>query len=135
MIGSTFSSGENVEVNFEREDLRDAWFPAIIIKRNGDNTFLVKYQNPVTMQGKDNVDFLHIRPPPPYYMDRGYKLHDKVEALCDFAWRAGVIAKVLAERMYVVNFKHGKKARELSRSEIRPLMEWKDGKWNTKYKV
>lgn len=142
MKGSTFSSGSDVEVNFQKEDLYDAWFPAIVIKENEDNTFYVKYKNPVAMQGKDNVDFLkdnvdflHVRPSPPCYTDRSYKLLDKVEALCDFAWRVGVITKVLAERMYAVNFKHGRKVKELSHSEIRPLVEWKDGKWNIGYKV
>ncbi|KAF3436567.1 hypothetical protein FNV43_RR23659 [Rhamnella rubrinervis] len=109
MIGSTFSSGADVEVSFEKEDLCDAWFPAIVIEGNENKTFLVKYKNPVAMLGK-------------------------VEALCDFAWRAGVIAKVFAGRMYAVKFKHGTKDRELRHSEIRPLMEWKDGKWNIGYK-
>lgn len=135
MIGSTFSSGTDVEVNFDKEDLRDAWFPAIVIKENEDNTFLVKYQNKEAKQCKDTVDFLHIRPPPPRYADRNYQLLEKVDALCDFAWRAGVIIKVLAERIYVVTFKPGVRDKRLNHSEIRPFVEWKDGKWKSGSKV
>ncbi|XP_015891745.3 DUF724 domain-containing protein 2 isoform X2 [Ziziphus jujuba] len=131
MIGSTFSSGTDVEVNFDKEDLRDAWFPAIVIKENEDNSFLVKYQNKEAKQCKDTVDFLHIRPPPPRYADRNYQLLEKVDALCDFAWRAGVIIKVLAERIYVVTFKPGVRDKRLNHSEIRPFVEWKDGKWKS----
>lgn len=135
MIGSAFSSGTDVEVNFDKEDLCDAWFPAIVIKENEDYTFLVKYQNTEAKQCKDTVDFLHIRPPPHFYEDRNYELFEKVDALCDFAWRAGVITKVLAESIYVVNFKHGVKYKKFSHSEIRPLAEWKDGKWKSGSKV
>ncbi|XP_039005642.1 DUF724 domain-containing protein 6-like isoform X2 [Hibiscus syriacus] len=73
--GSIFSSGTAVEVNTNDENLRDVWFPAIVIKENGDTTFLVKQQN--SKNGDESgavtvvVDSLHIRPSP-HYSDRNY---------------------------------------------------------------
>ncbi|PON42055.1 Agenet domain containing protein [Trema orientale] len=129
MTGSTFSPGTDVEVNFDNEDLSDAWIPAIVVKENTDNTFLVKYHNSKAKNWKDTVDFLHIRPPAPRYAGT-YELREKVDAFCDFAWRAGEITKILPGKMYIVGFKRGMKSKELSQAEIRPLVEWKDGKWH-----
>ncbi|XVF72788.1 hypothetical protein PTKIN_Ptkin12aG0148100 [Pterospermum kingtungense] len=136
--GSIFSSGTAVEVNIDKENLRDVWFPAIVIKENAENTFLVKYQcsrsddEPGTV--KVVVDSLHIRPTPPRYADRNYELLERVDATYNFGWRSGVITKVLTGRRYNVFFKHGNEDKELSHSNIRPNVEWIDGKWISKSK-
>ncbi|KAJ9171695.1 hypothetical protein P3X46_015022 [Hevea brasiliensis] len=137
MAGSAFSSGTAVEVNIDKENVRDAWFPAVVIKDNGDNTFLVKYQsskNSDEAGTKVIVDSLHIRPIPPRYADRNFELLEKVDAQYDFGWRAGVITKLLSGRRYNVFFKQGNEDKELNYSEIRPHVEWKDGQWICKSK-
>ncbi|KAL5561048.1 hypothetical protein UlMin_030795 [Ulmus minor] len=131
MTGSTFSPGTDVEVNiYDIKDLCNAWVPALVVKENEDNTFLVKYGNSEAKKFKNNVDCRHIRLPPPCYSDRSYELHDKVEVYYDFAWQAGVITKVQGGKKYTVNIKRGTKSKEFSHSEIRPQVEWNDGKWN-----
>ncbi|XVE77519.1 hypothetical protein DITRI_Ditri13aG0069600 [Diplodiscus trichospermus] len=136
--GSIFSSGTAVEVNIDKENLRDIWFPAIVIKENGDNTFLVKYKSSKnddeSATVKVVVDALHIRPTPPRYADRNYELLERVDTINNFGWRGGVITKVLTGRRYNVFFKHGNEDKELSYSDIRPNVEWIDGKWVSKSK-
>ncbi|XP_020538522.1 DUF724 domain-containing protein 6 isoform X2 [Jatropha curcas] len=135
--GSVFSSGTAVEVNIDQENVRDAWFPAVVIKENGDETFLVKYQssgNSDEAGTKVTVDALHIRPMPPRYADRNFELLEKVDAQYNFGWRAGVITKLLAGRKYNVFFKQGNEDRELYHSEIRPHVEWINGQWFCKSK-
>ena len=129
-----------MEANTDKENRRDVWFPAIIIKENGDNSFLVKKY---LSSGNDDesgtvkvvVDSLHIRPTPPRYADRNYELLERVDTTYNFGWRSGVITKVLAGRRYNVFFKDGNEDKELSHSDIRPNVEWIDGKWVSKCKV
>ncbi|KAG6704193.1 hypothetical protein I3842_07G123500 [Carya illinoinensis] len=136
--GSIFSSGMDVEVNVKKENLCDAWFPAILIKDNRDDTFLVKYEssrNGVEADfGSITVDFLHIRlSPPPPHADKKYDVLEKVDAFCDLAWRAGVIARRITDTRYLVYFKHANEDRIINQSEIRPRVVWKDGKWVSRY--
>ncbi|XVF80710.1 hypothetical protein PTKIN_Ptkin15bG0097000 [Pterospermum kingtungense] len=137
-MGSTSKAGSAVEVNIDDENLRDVWFPAIVVKENGDNTFLVKYQSSKNDDesgtAKVTVDSLHIRPTPPRYADRNYELLERVDTTYNFGWRSGVITKVLTGRRYNVFFKHGNEDKELSHSDIRPNVEWIDGKWVSKSK-
>lgn len=135
MTGSTFSPGSDVEVNFDHEDLSDAWIPAIVVKENVNNTFLVKYHTSKAKIFNNIVDFLHIRPPAPRYADRTYELREKVDAFCDCVWWPGEITKILSGNIYTVSFKRGTKPKELSQAEIRPRVEWKDGKWHVESKV
>ncbi|XP_022757796.1 DUF724 domain-containing protein 2-like isoform X5 [Durio zibethinus] len=136
--GSIFSSGTAVEVHIDKENLRDVWFPAIVIKENEDNTFLVKYQtsrnDDESGTGKVVVDSLLIRPTPPRYADRNYELLERVDTTYKFGWRSGVITKVLTGRRYNVFFKHGNEDKELNHSDMRPHVEWVDGKWVSKSK-
>ncbi|XWS36070.1 hypothetical protein CRYUN_Cryun20dG0052500 [Craigia yunnanensis] len=136
---SIFSSGTAVEVNIDKENLRDVWFPAIVIKENGENTFLVKYQSSKNDDESGTVkvvvDSLHIRPTPPRYADRNYELLERVDTTYNFGWRSGLITKVLTGRRYNVFFKHGNEDKELSHSDMRPNVEWIDGKWVSKSKI
>ncbi|GLT59814.1 hypothetical protein SLA2020_326120 [Shorea laevis] len=136
--GSIFSSGTAVEVNLDIENLRDVWIPAIVVKENGDNRFLVKYQasrnSDESAIAKVIVDSLHIRPTPPRFVDINYELLEKVDCTHNFGWRAGVITKVLSGRKYNVFFKHRNEDKELTHSELRPHVEWIDGKWVGKSK-
>ncbi|KAL8236176.1 hypothetical protein R6Q59_017257 [Mikania micrantha] len=131
--GWMFTVGKKVEVSFDRENLRDVWFPATILKNSGNSTFLVEYQQ----EGADNdvvvhkvtVDYHHIRPSPPHLRDKNFVLLEKVDAYYDFAWWSGLITKELADNRYIVFFKHTKKEREFIYSRVRPHLEWKGGKW------
>lgn len=130
-----FSVGKKVEVSFDRDDCQDAWFPSDIIEVSGNSSFLVEYRR--LNDGNENelttvtVDALHIRPCPPLLKNKNFNLLDKVDAYYDFGWWRGVVNKVLADNSYSVFFKHGKKERVLNHSELRPHMDWKDGKWYT----
>ncbi|KAH8517196.1 hypothetical protein Peur_048406 [Populus x canadensis] len=136
--GSVFSSGTEVEVNLEKDNVRDIWLPAVVIKENEDKTFLVKCLSARNSDEagpmKTIVDFLHIRPTPPLYADRNYELLERVDTRYGFGWRSGVITKLLAGRRYNVFFKHGNEDKELSHTKIRPHLEWVDGKWISKSK-
>ncbi|KAI5565037.1 hypothetical protein BDE02_14G098100 [Populus trichocarpa] len=136
--GSVFSSGTEVEVNLEKDNVRDIWLPAVVVKENEDRTFLVKCQSSWNSDEagtmKTIVDSLHIRPTPPH-ADRNYELLERVDAHYGSGWRSGVITKLLAGRRYNVFFKQGNEDRELSQSKIRPHMEWVDGKWISKKEV
>ncbi|XP_031099549.1 DUF724 domain-containing protein 6 isoform X3 [Ipomoea triloba] len=133
--GLMFSVGKKVEVSFDRDDCQDAWFPSDIIEVSGNSSFLVEYRR--LNDGNENelttvtVDALHIRPCPPLLKNKNFNLLDKVDAYYDFGWWRGVVNKVLADNSYSVFFKHGKKERVLNHSELRPHMDWKDGKWYT----
>ncbi|XP_059435515.1 DUF724 domain-containing protein 7-like isoform X3 [Corylus avellana] len=132
--GSSFSTGMDVEVNVEEENLSDAWFPAIVIKENKDDTFFVKYQSSRNGDeaelGKVTVDLLHIRPsPPPPHTDIKYNVLEKVDAFCEFAWRAGVIAKCVTDTKYLVYFKQTNEDRIFNQSTLRPRMQRKGEEW------
>ncbi|KAF5462379.1 hypothetical protein F2P56_018395 [Juglans regia] len=134
--GSVFSSGMAVEVNIKKENLSDAWFPAIVIKENGDDTFLVKYESSdESSLGRVAVDFLHIRAslPPPPQANIKYDVLEKVDAFCDFAWRPGLIAKRINDTRYLVYFNRTNEDKIINLSNIRPRVEWKDGKWVSRY--
>lgn len=129
-----FSTGKKVEVSFEKENYRDVWFPATVLEDSGNDSFFVEYQSPGIGDEepglfKKIVDSLHIRPSPPNLKDKNFVLLDKVDAFFDFGWWSGVITKELADSRYLVLFKHTNKERELNQSELRPHMEWRDGKW------
>ncbi|CAK7348470.1 unnamed protein product [Dovyalis caffra] len=118
--GSVFSSGTEVEVNLEKDNVRDIWLPAVVIKENEDNTFLVKCES---SRNSDEVGTMKT------------VLLERVDTRYGFGWRSGVITKLLAGRRYNVFFKQGNEDRELSQSKIRPHLEWVDGKWISKSKI
>ncbi|KAL8540947.1 hypothetical protein ACS0TY_002278 [Phlomoides rotata] len=130
IAGSMFGVGRNVEVSFDGEDFKDVWFPGTIQKDLGNGAFLVNYSNAKGQDVKANVDSLHVRPRPPLLKDRNnFVLSKKVDAFFNFGWWSGVIKKDLENSRYIVFFKQMKLDKEFNQSELRPHMEWKDGKW------
>lgn len=135
---SIFSSGKAVEVNIDIENLPDVWFPATVVKEL-DGEFLVKFKS--SRNGDEAgfqkvvVDLLHIRPPPPSYVDKCYELLEKVDAMYDSGWRVGLVIKILTESKYQVLFKSNNEVKELANSDLRPHMRWTNGKWITESKV
>ncbi|KAF9605547.1 hypothetical protein IFM89_017566, partial [Coptis chinensis] len=63
-----FDEGMHVEVSSDEDGFVGAWFTAIVVKAVGENKFLVEYQTMRTDDEtellKEEVDALHIRPPP-----------------------------------------------------------------------
>ena len=118
-------------MNLEKDNVRDIWLPAVVIKENEDKTFLVKCLSARNSDEagpmKTIVDFLHIRPTPPLYADRNYELLERVDTCYGFGWRSG--------RRCNDFFKQGHEDKEVRHSKIRPHLEWADGKWISKSKV
>ncbi|KAL0389742.1 UNVERIFIED_CONTAM: protein AGENET DOMAIN (AGD)-CONTAINING P1 [Sesamum calycinum] len=136
IAGSMFDIGRNVEVSFDREDCRDAWFPATIQEDLGNGAFVVEYCSEDTGNNvqalKVTIDSLHLRPCPPLLKEKNFDLLEKVDdAFFSFGCGVGVITKELENSRYVVFFKQMKRDKEFYLSELRPHMEWKDGKWFT----
>ncbi|XP_076905488.1 uncharacterized protein LOC143561241 isoform X2 [Bidens hawaiensis] len=129
--GWMFTVGKKVEVSFEKEGLRDVWFPATVLKNSGNSAFLVEYQPRTGNEAiiHTTVDYHHIRPSPPYLKDKNFGVSVKVDVYYDFGWWCGVITKVLPDNRYNVFFKHTKSTQEFIYSKVRPHMEWKGGKW------
>ncbi|KAI3449368.1 hypothetical protein Pfo_006033 [Paulownia fortunei] len=135
IAGLMFDVGRKVEVSFDREDYQDAWFPATIHEDLGNGAFMVEFSsadNDNKAQAlKVTIDSLHVRPCPPLLKDKNFVLLEKVDAFFDFGWWSGVITKELENSRYIVFFKQMKRDKEFNQSELRPHMEWKDGKWFT----
>ncbi|CAI9300444.1 unnamed protein product [Lactuca saligna] len=74
---SIIGVGEKVEIWFEEDDLRDAWFPATVIEELGNNRFLIEYQCDKADLRKVTVDRHHIRPATPPIKDTNFVLLEK----------------------------------------------------------
>ncbi|RVX01565.1 DUF724 domain-containing protein 7 [Vitis vinifera] len=131
--GLIFSPGAAVEVTLNEQSSRDAWFPAIVRREIGLGSYVVQCQS-LKNSGEAGVldvtvDNLHIRPSPPRLEGRKFGLLEKVDAFYDYGWWNGIVTKVLTGRRYVVFFKHTNMEKEFIHSDLRPHMEWVDGKW------
>ncbi|KAL0653218.1 hypothetical protein Bca4012_095909 [Brassica carinata] len=132
---SEFSSGTEVEVRTKVEPFGDIWAPAIIIKKNEDETLLVKYGEENACR-KINVPYSKIRPSPPSFGSRPFGLMENVDVLVESGWCPSVVSMVLCEyNRYTVLLGRNKKSEDFDHSLLRPTMEWKDGVWQTKEKV
>ncbi|CAN7062637.1 unnamed protein product [Brassica oleracea var. botrytis] len=132
---SEFSSGTEVEVRTKVEPFGDIWAPAIIIKKNEDETLLVKYGEENACR-KINVPYSKIRPSPPSFGSRPFGLMENVDVLVESGWCPSVVSMVLCEyNRYTVLLGRNKKSKDFDHSLLRPTMEWKDGVWQTKEKV
>ncbi|KAG8389591.1 hypothetical protein BUALT_Bualt02G0245000 [Buddleja alternifolia] len=132
--GLMFDVGRKVEVSFDRDDCQDAWFPATIHEDLGNGTLLVEHCADIEKKVqtiKVKTDSLHVRPCPPLLKDKNFVLLEKVDAFFDFGWWSGVITKVLENSRYIVFFKQMKTDKEFNQNELRPHMDWKDGRWFT----
>lgn len=133
MEGLNFRKGTAVEVNLDKENLHDAWFPATVIEEVGFNSFLVEfgssrnnYENGLTT---GIVDSFHIRSPPPNLEVKKFQILESVDAFCNSSWRDGFITKILTDGRYNIFLKHADEERQFSQSEIRPRQYLKNGTW------
>ncbi|CAI0425051.1 unnamed protein product [Linum tenue] len=139
-LEGVFSLGTEVEVNLDQGKVGDAWFPAIVIKQNGDETFLVKRESwnscddgepKVDMQV---VDSTHMRLPP-CKLRWDYELMDPVNANIDGHWQKGKITRVCIGGRYTVLFPQKKEYREFSWWSLRPDFQRDDGGRKTESKA
>ncbi|XP_073302788.1 DUF724 domain-containing protein 3-like isoform X10 [Primulina huaijiensis] len=135
ITGLMFEVGRKVEVSFDVEDFLCAWFPSTIDTVLTNGTYLVEYHSSNISNEdqflKATVDYLHVRPCPPFLKDKSYVLLEKVDCFFNFGWWNGVITKVLEDCRYVVFFKQKNEEKEFHQSELRPHMDWKESKWFT----
>ncbi|KFK35413.1 hypothetical protein AALP_AA5G281400 [Arabis alpina] len=143
LVESEFSAGKSVEVRTEVEEFGEVWVPAIAIKKDDDGDeeeerLLVKYKS---LSGEEDeyskmsVPYSKIRPLPGPVGLRAYKLMDKVEALNEFGWCRGVVSTILCGNRYTVQLGENEKSNDFHYLKLRPLVEWKDGAWQTEEKV
>ncbi|KAH6792449.1 hypothetical protein C2S52_002926 [Perilla frutescens var. hirtella] len=119
-----FVVGMKVEVWLE-----GGWFAATIVEDLGNGAFLVEYKDKNGASVKGEVAYLHVRPSPPIIKGRKFGKSEKVEAFFNFGWWTGMVAKKLEKNGYIVYFEQMKLDNVFDRSEMRPYMDWKDGKW------
>ncbi|PIA60953.1 hypothetical protein AQUCO_00300463v1 [Aquilegia coerulea] len=129
-----FNEGMHVEVSSDEEGFVGAWYTATVVKVIGKNRFLVEYQTLRTDDEsellKEEVDDLHIRPPPPEVpqVDSFSRL-EEVDAMYHDGWWVGVISKVLGNSRYIVYFREGNEEIEFGSSQLRLHQDWINGKW------
>ncbi|KAF9592698.1 hypothetical protein IFM89_016775 [Coptis chinensis] len=129
-----FDEGMHVEVSSDEDGFVGAWFTAIVVKAVGENKFLVEYQtlrtDDETELLKEEVDALHIRPPPPESPQvEGFNRLEEVDALYNEGWWVGVISKVLGDSRYIVYFRENNEEIEFEQAQLRVHQDWMNGKW------
>ncbi|CAA7028013.1 unnamed protein product [Microthlaspi erraticum] len=131
LVNSEFSPGTMVELR----ELESDWCPAMIIKEvveEKGKSFVVKYcdHNFLTKSGIRTVDSRKVRPRQPHCPVGECELLESVEVFNGSVWRRGVVRGILTlEGRYMVTFWGAKSASQFSYSDLRPPMEWVDGKW------
>ncbi|CAI0448442.1 unnamed protein product [Linum tenue] len=129
-----FTQGMQVEVLTDEDGLKGAWFAATIIEPSGEDKYLIEYK---TLTNDDDTEFLkediracNIRPcPPEIIVVDGFKVMDEVDAYYNEGWWVGVIAKVLINCNYVVNFIEYDEKITFNQADLRPHQDWLNGKW------
>lgn len=126
---SMYGEGKAVEISIDERSYGDAWIPAIVHRNLGNGYLLVEYD-----LGEDviaEVDIHNVRPCPlvPIKDENKFCMFEEVNAYVDRVWMRGVIREELENGGYVVFLKKTKQDKEFSRWDLRPHMEWKDGKW------
>ncbi|KAG6383838.1 hypothetical protein SASPL_156390 [Salvia splendens] len=132
-VNLAFNVGEKVEVSIERDggdcDFRGAWFPAVIVRDLGNGAYSVELKDKNGGSVEEEVEFARIRPFPPILGDGKFGVFEKVDAFFDFGWWSGLIMKKVKMNEYSVFFEHSDSTKKMDRPELRPHLEWKDGKW------
>ncbi|CAL9214549.1 unnamed protein product [Arabidopsis halleri] len=116
-----------------------AWLPVIVIKEleNGKRFIVKHWGKSFTCReesGIITVDSLSVRPMQPPFSVGEFDLLDHVEVFSHFEWRQGVVRGIVFEGRYMVSFGATRAASQFSHSDLRPLMEWKDGVWHKRTK-
>ncbi|WCJ18467.1 Agenet domain-containing protein [Euphorbia peplus] len=128
MNGLQIAKGMDVEVNFDRENLEDAWSPATVTDEVGFNSFEVEYDH---NHSKETIDSFHIRIRPPKLVVEKFNILEGVDAYHDSCWKMATIQKILTDGRYCVLLKSEDKEIELRQSDIRPHLHLTNGKWTS----
>lgn len=133
------SVGTLVEVSTDEEGFRGAWFSGTVVEARGKDRFLVEYQHLLDDDSqplREEFDVPHIRPHPPETgVVSQFNLLDEVDALYNDGWWVGVISKVIGDSRYIVYFRNSNEELEFQHSQLRPHLDWIDGKWIMASKV
>ncbi|XP_057791000.1 DUF724 domain-containing protein 6-like [Salvia miltiorrhiza] len=119
-----FEAGAKVEIW-----LKGAWFPAAVVRDLGNGAYLVEFKDINGGSVEAEVDSLHVRPCPPNFRERKFENGEKVGGFFDCGWWSGLIKEKVDRNAYIVFFEHTNLNRLLRLPELRPHMDWRDGKW------
>ncbi|PON93132.1 Agenet domain containing protein [Trema orientale] len=130
-----FGRGAIVEVSSDEEGYKDSWYIAKIVGSIGSDKFLVEYQDLLTDDGaqllREEADARHIRPEPPLLPAVcHFKMLQKVDAWYNDGWWEGVISELLTGSQYVVYFRSTNEELIFKHSNLRPHLDWINGKWS-----
>ncbi|XVF30354.1 hypothetical protein REPUB_Repub16aG0050000 [Reevesia pubescens] len=134
-----FSEGKEVEVTFDEEGFKRAWFTATIRKIPESKTkskALVEYKSLLNENTKTHltVKLSFIRPLPPQpktpYDDQCFEVNDVVDAFDLDSWWSDYVSQVFDNpKKYCVSFDDPSEVTEFSSSDLRPHWEWVNDKW------
>lgn len=135
----TITIGCEIEVSSEDEDLKDAWYRAILLEhptKSGRKKLRVRY---MTLLDDDdgvsplieNVSPRFIRPLPPHnlYNDVVMDEGSVVDADHKDGWWTGVVIKKLENDKFLVYFDSTPDIIQFRRKQLRPHFDWIGSKW------
>ncbi|KAL3651371.1 hypothetical protein CASFOL_004373 [Castilleja foliolosa] len=133
-IEHNYSPGDLVEASSNEEGFEGAFFAATIQENLKNRKYLIEYQTLKDDDGttplREEIDSLLIRPYPPHVevIDR-FEVGEKVDALTNDGWWAGVISKVLKNDRYSVYFDASDEELKFMHTGLRVHQVWINGKW------
>ena len=138
--GSLFSLASEVEMDIDKGNSGITWFPMISVGEVGVNCVMLKCESLENddkneLHGKEIVSAKRFRPRPPQIGDKSFKLSEKVDVFFGSCWTVGIVTRILEGQKFTVTFKHGKKEADFDHTELRPHLDWIDGKWVNNSKV
>ncbi|KAF6163542.1 hypothetical protein GIB67_002547 [Kingdonia uniflora] len=140
MAETLFAEGQQVEVTSQEEGFRGSWYLANVVRVSPrTNQIFVEYHSllnakKIPKKLIESVLLTQIRPPPPPFPDRFFKVNEEVDVFHADGWWKGVVSKVFEKsRRYGVHFVEEDKELEYRHSELRVHQDWVDGKWVVPY--
>ncbi|ESQ35937.1 hypothetical protein EUTSA_v10009728mg [Eutrema salsugineum] len=128
-----FSTGTLVEVSSDEEGFKGCWFVAKVIEPIGEDKYLVEYRDLREEDGieplKEEIDFLHIRPPPPSEEDIDFAVGNKVDAFYNDGWWAGHVIESMHDGRIGIFFKESGEKIRIGRQGLRLHKVWVNGTW------
>ena len=137
-VGSLFSLASEVEMDFDEDNSGTTWLPAVSLGQVGADHFILKHKSSGKHgmeHGEKLVHVKRIRPRPPPIEKKSFELLEKIEALRGSCWSVGLITRCLEGERYTVTFRHEKKEMDFNLTDLRPHLDWIEGKWVTNLKV
>lgn len=142
-----FSNGDEVEVTWDDEGFRGAWYEATVIRTmHKTRRYTVVYDHLVADEGRGGgveppplreiADFTRVRPRPPRG-DGPFAVHHPVDAWHNDGWWTGVVVSVAPDvgegtgggERYTVCFPSPREQTEFAASDLRAHLAWVEGEW------